>query len=116
MELYAYAHQLAADRGVDPQDDIMTKLVNAEIDGDRLTELEIDVFMLLLSVAGNETTRNATAHGMHALLTIRAVSLSNQTPTNIWTQRLMKLFAGQVRSPLPAHNNSGHGTTWSRNS
>ena len=32
MELYAYAHQLAADRGVDPQDDIMTKLVNAEID------------------------------------------------------------------------------------
>ena len=69
MELYAYAHQLAADRGVDPQDDIMTKLVNAEIDGDRLTELEIDVFMLLLSVAGNETTRNATAHGMHALLT-----------------------------------------------
>ena len=69
MELYAYAHQLAADRGIDPQDDIMTKLVNAEIDGDRLTELEIDVFMLLLSVAGNETTRNATAHGMHALLT-----------------------------------------------
>ena len=53
MELYAYAHQLAAERGIDPQDDIMTKLVNAEIDGDRLTELEIDVFMLLLSVAGN---------------------------------------------------------------
>ena len=69
MELYSYAHQLAADRGIDPQDDIMTKLVNAEIDGDRLTELEIDVFMLLLSVAGNETTRNATAHGMHAFLT-----------------------------------------------
>ena len=69
MELYAYAHKLAADRGIDPQDDIITKLVNAEIDGDRLTELEIDVFMLLLSVAGNETTRNATAHGMHALLT-----------------------------------------------
>ncbi len=69
MELYAYAHELAADRGIDPQDDIITKLVNAEINGDRLTELEIDVFMLLLAVAGNETTRNATAHGMYALLT-----------------------------------------------
>jgi len=69
MELYAYAHELAAARGIDPQDDIITKLINAEIDGDRLTELEIDVFMLLLSVAGNETTRNATAHGMHAFLT-----------------------------------------------
>lgn len=69
MQLYAYSHQLAAERAVDPQDDIITKLINAEIDGDRLSELEVDMFMLLLSVAGNETTRNATAHGMYALLT-----------------------------------------------
>lgn len=69
MSLYAYSHELAAQRAVDPQDDIMTKLINAEIEGDRLSELEIDVFMLLLSVAGSETTRNATTHGMHALLT-----------------------------------------------
>ena len=68
MELYAYAHELAITRGRDPQDDIITKLINAEIDGDRLTDLEVDVFMLLLAVAGNETTRNATAHGMYALL------------------------------------------------
>lgn len=69
MELYSYSHQLAAERAIDPQDDIITKLINAEIDGDRLTELEVDMFMLLLSVAGSETTRNATSHGMHALLT-----------------------------------------------
>ncbi len=69
MALYAYSHELAAQRRVDPQDDIMTKLLDAEIDGDRLSELEIDVFMLLLSVAGSETTRNAMTHGMHALLT-----------------------------------------------
>jgi len=48
--------------------DVVTKLLNAEIDGDKLSELEFDMFMLLLAVAGNETTRNATAHGMYALL------------------------------------------------
>ena len=69
MALYAYSHELAAQRRVDPQDDIMTKLLDAEVEGDRLSELEIDVFMLLLSVAGSETTRNAITHGMHALLT-----------------------------------------------
>jgi cholest-4-en-3-one 26-monooxygenase len=69
MELYSYTHELAAQRGVDPQDDIITKLINAEIEGDRLTEIELDLFMMLLAVAGNETTRNATSHGMYALLT-----------------------------------------------
>jgi cholest-4-en-3-one 26-monooxygenase len=68
-EIFAYANQLAEQRRVDPRDDIVTKLLNAEIDGDHLSELEFDMFMLLLAVAGNETTRNATAHGMHALLT-----------------------------------------------
>ena len=52
----------------DPRDDIVTKLINAEIDGDQLTELEFDMFMLLLTVAGNETTRNTTAWGMWALM------------------------------------------------
>jgi cholest-4-en-3-one 26-monooxygenase len=68
-EIFAYSNQLAEQRRVDPRDDIVTKLLNAEIDGDKLSELEFDMFMLLLAVAGNETTRNATAHGMHALLT-----------------------------------------------
>jgi len=67
-ELYLYVNNLAAERRNDPRDDIVTKLLNSEIDGDRLSELEFDMFMLLLTVAGNETTRNATAHGMYALL------------------------------------------------
>ena len=50
-----------SERRADPRDDIVTKLINAEIDGEQLTELEFDMFMLLLAVAGNETTRNATA-------------------------------------------------------
>jgi cholest-4-en-3-one 26-monooxygenase len=68
-QLYLYVNNLATQRRTDPRDDIVTKLLNAEVDGDRLSELEFDMFMLLLTVAGNETTRNATAHGMYALLT-----------------------------------------------
>jgi cholest-4-en-3-one 26-monooxygenase len=69
VELFAYSNELAAQRRDDPRDDIVSKLLGAEIDGEQLSELEFDMFMLLLAVAGNETTRNATAHGMHALLT-----------------------------------------------
>lgn len=68
MELYAYVNELGKQRKSDPREDIVTKLINAEIEGDRLSELEFDMFMLLLSVAGNETTRNATAWGMLALM------------------------------------------------
>ncbi|HVN51389.1 MAG TPA: cytochrome P450 [Acidimicrobiales bacterium] len=67
-ELFMYAQGLAELRRADPRDDIISKLLASEIDGDRLSELEFEMFFLLLAVAGNETTRNATAHGMKALL------------------------------------------------
>ena len=63
-----YVNDLAKQRRADPRDDIVTKLINAEIDGDQLSELEFDMFMLLLTVAGNETTRNTTSWGMWALM------------------------------------------------
>ncbi|MER3452646.1 MAG: cytochrome P450 [Acidimicrobiia bacterium] len=66
MELFAYCHSLVAEKKASPGDDIITILLNAEVDGHRLTELEIDMFFLLLSVAGNETTRNLISHGMLA--------------------------------------------------
>jgi cholest-4-en-3-one 26-monooxygenase len=65
-ELYAYANQLAAEKRANPSDDIITVLLGAEVEGDKLSELEFDLFFLLLSVAGNETTRNNIAHGMLA--------------------------------------------------
>ena len=67
-ELYMYAAQLGEARRSEPRDDIVSKLINAEIEGDKLSAEEFELFMLLLAVAGNETTRNATAHGMHALM------------------------------------------------
>jgi cholest-4-en-3-one 26-monooxygenase len=67
-ELYAYVNELARQRRADPRDDIVTLLVNAEIEGDSLSEVEFDMFMLLLTLAGNETTRNSTSWGMWALI------------------------------------------------
>jgi cholest-4-en-3-one 26-monooxygenase len=67
IEMYAYAEKLAAKRRENPRDDLMSVLIDAEVDGDKLTQLEINVFFLLLSVAGNETTRNLISGGMVAL-------------------------------------------------
>ena len=67
MELYAYCHQLVQEKRGHPGEDIMTVLLNAEVDGHTLTELELDMFFMLLCVAGNETTRNLIAHGQLAL-------------------------------------------------
>jgi cytochrome P450 len=48
-----------------PTDDLISALVNANIDGESLTDQELGSFFILLAVAGNETTRNAIAHGLH---------------------------------------------------
>jgi cholest-4-en-3-one 26-monooxygenase len=68
VEMFGFAAELAAERTAEPRDDIMTTLLQAEVDGDRLSEMEFNLFFMLLSVAGNETTRNAITHGMKAFL------------------------------------------------
>ncbi|QFG25147.1 cytochrome P450 [Actinomadura sp. WMMB 499] len=67
-ELYAYAAELAAERRQNPRDDIVTKLLQPDADGEVLDGDEFELFVMLLSVAGNETTRNAASGGMLALL------------------------------------------------
>ncbi|MBV8929295.1 MAG: cytochrome P450 [Mycobacteriaceae bacterium] len=67
MDIGAYATALADARRVTPQDDLTTALVEAEVDGERLSSKEIASFFILLVVAGNETTRNAISHGVLAL-------------------------------------------------
>ena len=66
-EIADYAIRLAEERRANPGDDLTTSLVHAEVDGERLTSAEIASFFILLSAAGNETTRNAISHGMVAL-------------------------------------------------
>ena len=68
MELYMYAQSLADSRRERPLDDIVTALITADLDGEKLSDIEFNVFVLLLSVAGNETTRNLISGGMHALM------------------------------------------------
>jgi cholest-4-en-3-one 26-monooxygenase len=65
MEMYGYANELAEQRQKEPKEDIITRLLQAEVDGGNLTVEQFDLFFLLLSVAGNETTRNAITHGMY---------------------------------------------------
>jgi cholest-4-en-3-one 26-monooxygenase len=67
-EMFMYANQTALDRRANPRDDLVTVLLNAEVDGDRLTEADFDGFFILLAVAGNETTRNLISGAMLALI------------------------------------------------
>jgi cytochrome P450 len=58
---------MAAHRKEHPTDDVVSALVNTNVDGEALTDTEIAAFFILLVVAGNETTRNAISHGLLAM-------------------------------------------------
>ncbi len=68
MQLFAYANELAVERARCPREDLTSLLLQAEVDGERLTESQYDSFVMLLAVAGNETTRNLISGGMLALI------------------------------------------------
>jgi cytochrome P450 len=66
-ELAQLVQELGAERRETPTDDLTSALVNADVEGEKLSDEELGPFFVLLVVAGNETTRNAIAHGMHLL-------------------------------------------------
>jgi len=66
MELYAYAAELFGTKRIDPHADLMSVLTPVAVEGERLSDLELELFFLLLTVAGNETTRNLMSGAMHA--------------------------------------------------
>jgi cholest-4-en-3-one 26-monooxygenase len=67
MEMFQYAAKLADLRRNEPRDDLATALMTGEVDGEHLSDLDFNSFFLLLAVAGNETTRTATTHGVRLL-------------------------------------------------
>src|SRR5688572_16011860 len=67
QDLAMLVTELGEARLKDPKDDLTTALITAEVDGESLSSAELASFFLLLVVAGNETTRNAIAHGLLAL-------------------------------------------------
>ncbi len=66
--LFEYGRDLHAERSKCPADDLVTRLVEAEVDGDRLSDAEFCNFFQLLVFAGNETTRTAISQGIHLLM------------------------------------------------
>src|SRR5205807_3634279 len=79
MGLYQFAMELGEERIANPGDDITSKLVQAEVEGETLTPQELGSFFILLVAAGNETTRNAISHGMKLLT-------DNPDQRNAWTE------------------------------
>ncbi len=65
-ELFGYAAQLYEQKRARPGEDLMSVLTQVELDGEQLSELELDLFFMLLAVAGNETTRNLMSGAMVA--------------------------------------------------
>jgi cytochrome P450 len=70
-EFFSYFMSLIAERRESPREDVLSILVHSDIDGERLADHELFLFFLLLIIAGNETTRNATSGGMLALISNR---------------------------------------------
>ncbi len=66
FEVITYAMKMAEERGKNPTDDIVTQLIEADIDGEKLSDDEFGFFVIMLAVAGNETSRNSITHGMIA--------------------------------------------------
>ena len=67
-ELFMYANELAEDREKNPREDVVSLLMQAEVDGERLSRADFSAFFMLLLVAGNETTRNLISGGLLALI------------------------------------------------
>ena len=114
MGLFQYGLALAQDRLDNPRDDITTTLMQAEVEDEngkhRLTPGELGSFFLLLVVAGNETTRNAISHGMHALT-------DNPDQRKLWTADFDARLPhrgrgdralGHAGHPLPPHRDARH--------
>ncbi len=67
LQMFAYASARTLEKRAKPTNDVWSLIVNAEVDGEQLSKGQLDRFFQLLMIAGNETTRNLIAHGMHLL-------------------------------------------------
>jgi cholest-4-en-3-one 26-monooxygenase len=83
-EIFGYCDQIAAERRREPRDDIMSALVNAEVDGEHLDDIELNLFFVTLVVAGNETTRNLINHSMLTLIERPDVTEQLRHDPSLW--------------------------------
>lgn len=90
LELHDIALELIELRRREPGEDLFTNLINAEVDGERLTDFEIQAFFVLLSAAGTDSTRNTTSHTLKAL--------SDNPDQRAW---LMEDFDSRIKTAIP---------------
>lgn len=109
--MFVYADELCQERQRNPQDDLMSGLIDAEVDGHKLTQMQIDLFFLLLQNAGSETTRNLITSGTIALLehpdqlAWLTEDLSGRLPTAIeellrWATPILQFTRGLTRDTV----------------
>ena len=100
---------LAAERREHPGDDLFSSLVNAEVDGDRLADADIAAFFVLLTVAGNDTTRQTTSHALKALTDFpdQRAWLLEDFDNRIWGSRRGVHPLGHAGDDLPPHGRNG---------
>jgi cytochrome P450 len=67
VQMWMYSNALAQKKREQPDDTLISKYVNGEVEGAKISDFELNNFFVLLSVAGNETTRNATSHFMRLM-------------------------------------------------
>ncbi len=73
LEVFEYGRELQSQRRANPTGDLVSKMVEAEIDGEKLAQRDLDNYFLLLALAGQETTRQAISHAMETLIENPAV-------------------------------------------
>jgi cytochrome P450 len=111
QEMLAYAQTVAEEKRRSPGDDIASILVEAEVDGDRLTDGEFQWFFLLLVNAGGDTARNLLASGIQLLFDHRSAGPPPLRPGRPPARRPRRCCAHLARRALPPHRHRGHGGT-----
>ena len=108
VEMFNYAHEVAEDKRAHPGDDLASRILGAEVDGERLDDIDFNLFFLLLIDAGGDTTRNLVGGGLVALFDHpherRRLQdhLDAMLPTAVESKRMTAYFDARFRDPNAA--------------
>lgn len=100
MAIYAIFTELLADRRARPADDLMSALIAAEIDGERLTEDDLLGFCMLLILAGNDTTSSLLGNGLVLLAEHPDQRAELVADPSLWAAAIEEML--RIESPVQA--------------
>ena len=111
IQMFAYAAELATRKRAQPGDNIATSLLQAEVDGQRLTDMEFNMFFVLLLIAGGDTTRNLVAGGMSLLIEHPKERAKLKGPVAAPDSHRGDAALRQPSQRVLSHGHEGHRTT-----